>query len=82
VKDARPRRLWKTPVVLPSIGGSIPNHVFSDILQLPTIWIPHSYPGYAQHAPDEHMLSGIAREGLMLMAGLWWDLGDNGVYAS
>jgi acetylornithine deacetylase/succinyl-diaminopimelate desuccinylase-like protein len=55
---------------------SIPNHVFSDILQLPTVWIPQSYPGCSQHGPDEHMLSGIAREGLMLMTGLWWDLGD------
>ncbi len=48
----------------------------SDILGLPTVWIPHSYPGCAQHAPDEHMLAPVAREGLMMMAGLWWDPGE------
>ena len=41
-----------------------------------TIWVPHSYAGCSQHAPDEHMLAPIAREGLGLMAGLFWDLGE------
>ena len=33
---------------------------------------------HRQHAPDEHMLAPIAREGLGLMAGLFWDLGESG----
>ena len=45
---------------------------------LKTIWVPHSYAGCSQHAPDEHMLAPIAREGLGLMAGLFWDLGETG----
>ncbi|MBN3724019.1 M20 family metallopeptidase [Burkholderia sp. Ac-20379] len=71
--------LGRAPRVLPNIGGSIPNHVFSDVLGLPTVWMPHSYPGCAQHAPDEHMLANVAREGLMMMAGVWWDLGERSV---
>jgi hypothetical protein len=43
---------------------------------LRTIWIPHSYAGCSQHAPDEHLLAPIAREGLGAMAGLFWDLGE------
>src|SRR6266404_821703 len=35
----------KAPAVLPNFGGSLPNDVFSDSLGLPTIWVPHSYPG-------------------------------------
>ena len=31
-----------------------------------------------QHAPDEHMLAAVAREGLMVMTGLFWDLGEPG----
>ena len=62
--------------VLPNLGGSLPNDIFADVLGLPTVWIPHSYAGCSQHAPDEHLLASVARESLGLMAGLWWDLGD------
>ncbi|XAS67673.1 M20 family metallopeptidase [Micrococcaceae bacterium Sec5.7] len=64
------------PAVLPNIGGSLPNHVFEGILGLPTLWIPHSYPGCLQHAPNEHMLSSIAREGLQIACGIFHDLGS------
>ena len=68
--------LGKKPALLPNLGGSIPNSPFSDILGLPTIWIPHSYPACAQHAADEHALSSISLEGLQIMAGLFNDLSD------
>jgi acetylornithine deacetylase/succinyl-diaminopimelate desuccinylase-like protein len=64
------------PAVLPNLGGSLPNDAFSEILGLPTIWVPHSYPGCSQHAPNEHLPVSIAREGLAIMAGLYWDLGE------
>jgi hypothetical protein len=52
--------------------------VFADLLGMPTLWVPHSYPACAQHAPDEHLLASVAREGLQLMGGLYWDLGEPG----
>jgi hypothetical protein len=61
---------------LPNLGGSLPNDIFADVLGLPTVWIPHSYAGCSQHAPNEHLLASVAREALGLMAGLWWDLGE------
>jgi acetylornithine deacetylase/succinyl-diaminopimelate desuccinylase-like protein len=64
------------PALLPNLGGSLPNDVFTDGLGLPTIWIPHSYPACAQHAPDEHLLAPLARQALRLMTALFWDLGD------
>jgi acetylornithine deacetylase/succinyl-diaminopimelate desuccinylase-like protein len=64
----------KQPVLLPNLGGSLPNDVFADILGLPTVWVPHSYAACQQHAPDEHLLSPVAREALQLMTGLFWDL--------
>jgi len=66
------------PALLPNLGGSLPNEAFADVLGLPTIWVPHSYPGCAQHAPDEHLPSSLVRESLQVMAGLWWDLGELG----
>lgn len=66
----------KRPALLPNLGGSLPNDAFSEILGIRTIWVPHSYPACSQHAPDEHLPVAIAREGLALMAGLYWDLGE------
>jgi acetylornithine deacetylase/succinyl-diaminopimelate desuccinylase-like protein len=66
----------KQPAVLPNFGGSLPNEVFSETLALPTIWVPHSYPGCSQHAPDEHILLSVTEEALGIMAGLFWDLGE------
>jgi len=64
------------PAILPNLGGSLPNDIFAEVLGLPTIWVPHSYAGCSQHAPDEHLLAPVARQGLEIMAGLFWDLGE------
>jgi acetylornithine deacetylase/succinyl-diaminopimelate desuccinylase-like protein len=74
--DSIQRTTGKPPAVLPNFGGSLPNDVFSDGLGLPTIWVPHSYPGCSQHAPDEHILLSVTEEALGIMAGLFWDLGE------
>ena len=76
VLDSLQRTSGIAPVLLPNLGGSLPNDVFADGLGLPTVWIPHSYPACSQHAPDEHLLAPVARQGLELMTGLFWDLGD------
>jgi acetylornithine deacetylase/succinyl-diaminopimelate desuccinylase-like protein len=70
--------LGRRPVVLPNLGGGLPNDIFATDLGLPTLWVPHSYPGCKQHGPDEHTLLPILREGLAMMTGLLWDLGEEG----
>lgn len=72
------RSTGTTPALLPNLGGSLPNEPFAHGLGLPTVWVPHSYPGCAQHAPDEHLPAPLVREALQVMAGLWWDLGEPG----
>lgn len=67
----------KKPALLPNLGGTVPNDVFADTLGLPTLWVPHSYPACSQHAPNEHLLGSVAREALGVMAGIWWDLGED-----
>ena len=76
MEGARERTSGKKPVILPNLGGSLPNDIFSDLLGLPTVWIPHSYASCSQHAPNEHMLAPVARDALRLMAGIMWDLGE------
>jgi acetylornithine deacetylase/succinyl-diaminopimelate desuccinylase-like protein len=73
------RTTGKKPAILPNLGGSLPNDIFAELLAMPTVWVPHSYPACSQHAPNEHLPVAIAREGLAMMAGLYWDLGEAGV---
>jgi acetylornithine deacetylase/succinyl-diaminopimelate desuccinylase-like protein len=70
------RSTGKRPVLLPNLGGSLPNDVFAEGLGLPTVWVPHSYAACQQHAPDEHLLAPVVREALQMMTGLFWDLGE------
>jgi acetylornithine deacetylase/succinyl-diaminopimelate desuccinylase-like protein len=70
------RTTGKTAALLPNLGGSLPNDPFARVLGLPTVWVPHSYPGCAQHAPDEHDLAPLLREAMQIMAGLFSDLSD------
>ncbi|MFM7255143.1 MAG: M20 family metallopeptidase [Betaproteobacteria bacterium] len=72
------RSLGRRPAFLPNLGGSLPNAVFSQVLGLPTVWIPHSYAGCQQHAPNEHLRVDLMEEGLAIMVGLFWDLGQAG----
>ncbi|WP_028356103.1 M20 family metallopeptidase [Bordetella petrii] len=69
------RTSGKKVAVLPNLGGSLPNDIFTDVLGLRTVWVPHSYPGCSQHAPNEHLPPELLREALALMTGLYWDLG-------
>jgi hypothetical protein len=63
------------PNMLPNLGGSLPNEVFHRHPGLPTVWVPHSYAACSQHAPNEHLLAPVVRDGLRLMTGIFWDLG-------
>ncbi len=73
-REALARHAGQPPAVIPQMGGSICNEVFTDILGIPAIWIQHSYRGCSQHAPDEHVLLPLCREALGIMAastGIW-----------
>ena len=65
----------RKPHLLPNLGGSLPNDIFTGILGMPTVWVPHSHAASSTHAPNEHLLASIARDGLRIMTGLFWDVG-------
>lgn len=62
--------------IVPNSSGGNPSKFFMDGLGVPAIWIPNSYSGCRQHAPDEHIPVRLVREGLGNFAGLFWDLGS------
>ncbi len=76
VRDSIAKTTGKPVTVLPNLGGALPNDIFVEVLDLPTIWVPHSYAGCSQHAPNEHVPASLFREALGLMAGLYWDLAE------
>jgi hypothetical protein len=75
-KDSVTQSFGSAPNILPNLGGSLPNDAFTDVLGVPTIWVPHSYASCSQHAANEHMLAPLARQGLQIMAGLFFDVGE------
>lgn len=77
VENSLTRTAGKRPHVLPNLAGSLPNDAFTDILGLPTIWIPHSHAECGQHGPNEHALVPIAREGMQVMTALFLDIAEN-----
>lgn len=78
VAESLTRSAGRAPHILPNLAGSLPNDSFADILGLPTVWVPHSYRGCSQHAPNEHLLKPVCRDALRVMAGLFWDMGEGG----
>jgi acetylornithine deacetylase/succinyl-diaminopimelate desuccinylase-like protein len=77
VENSLARSVGRRPHVLPNLAGSLPNDAFTDILGLPTIWIPHSHAECGQHGPNEHALVPIAREGMQVMTALFLDIAEN-----
>ena len=59
------------PVVMPLIGGSSPNYLFTNVLGLPAVWTTYANADEGNHAPNENMtidafLSGIRASAVVL----------------
>ncbi len=44
------------PVAMPILGGTLPAHVFTDILGVPTFWLPAANSDNQQHDINEHYI--------------------------
>jgi acetylornithine deacetylase/succinyl-diaminopimelate desuccinylase-like protein len=42
------------PYVVPSLGGSLPDYVFTRILGIPSLLVPYANPDQNNHAPNEN----------------------------
>lgn len=43
------------PVILPSMGGSLPDYIWTKVLGKPSIMVPYANADEANHAPNENM---------------------------
>ncbi len=76
VKGAVERNSNQPCGILPNGGGSNMTYMLQYIIGMPCVWLPLSYAGCSQHAPDEHILMPLMREGMRHVTGIYWDLGD------
>ncbi|MBA2529882.1 MAG: M20/M25/M40 family metallo-hydrolase [Euzebyales bacterium] len=48
--------VWgREPLVLPSLGGTLPDYVFTRLLGLPSLLVPYANADQANHAPNENL---------------------------
>lgn len=62
--------------VVPCSGGSNVTGIIASELGMPFSWLPMSYLACSQHAPNEHILKPLMREGLELITGVYWEMGS------
>ena len=43
------------PLLIPALGGSLPDYVFTKILGIPAFTVPYANPDEANHAPNENL---------------------------
>ncbi len=60
----------KKPVLLPSLGGSLPIYMFEDLLQVPIIGLPIANHDNNQHQPDENLRIGNLWTGIETYAAI------------
>jgi acetylornithine deacetylase/succinyl-diaminopimelate desuccinylase-like protein len=64
------------PLLVPVLGGSLPLHVFTGVLGLPTFGIPLGNPDQANHAPNENLDLDRFRTGIKTAAAVLAKLGS------
>ena len=48
------RAIGEPPLIIPAIGGSLPDYVFTQDLGLPLVNVPYANADEANHAPNEN----------------------------
>lgn len=63
------------PVAMPSVGGSLPNYVWTKILNIPTVGVPYANPDEDNHAPNENMVLECFYKGIKATVQVIHELG-------
>ncbi len=66
----------KEPIVLPVIGGSLPNAVWTDVLKIPAISVPYANADENNHAPNENIQVECFLQGIITTATVLYALGE------
>ena len=67
------------PLLIPAMGGSLPDYVFTKILGIPAFGTPYANPDEANHAPNENLEVERFIKGIKTGAAVLANLGTFGV---
>jgi acetylornithine deacetylase/succinyl-diaminopimelate desuccinylase-like protein len=68
VVDAIAEAYGREAVVMPVLGASSPNFLFTDVLKLPSIWTTYANADEDNHAPNENMTLDAFFDGIVASA--------------
>lgn len=74
VREAVEKAYGVKPVNMPLAGGSLPNYVFTDILNMPAISVPYGNPDENNHAPNENFKLSCYFNGIHATAQVLYEL--------
>lgn len=52
------------PLLVPGVGGSLPDYVWTQILGVPSVMVPYANADEANHAPNENMVVALFYKGI------------------
>ncbi len=56
------------PVVQPRLGGSAPDYLITELLKLPSIWVPFANADENNHSPNENLVMADFYDGIKISA--------------
>lgn len=77
IRAAR-RAYGAEPVVMPSLGGSLPDYVWTRLLGVPSVVVPYANPDEGNHGPNENMALDCFYSGIRCTAEVLAELGRPG----
>ena len=76
VTEAVRKSYGMEPVLQPSLGGSLPDYVWTQILKAPSVVVPYANFDEANHSPNENIGVDNFYNGIRCTAQLIWQLGE------
>ncbi|WP_117192154.1 M20/M25/M40 family metallo-hydrolase [Rhizobium terrae] len=76
IRDAIVAARGVEPLLYPTVGGSLPDYVFTKILKKPAFVVPYANADEANHAPNENLKIGLFIDGIKTGAALLSKLGE------
>lgn len=64
------------PIIVPGVGGSLPDYVWTDTLGVPSIIVPYANHDEANHAPNENMMTDLFFNGILCTCHVIHRLGE------
>ncbi|MBM7632821.1 M20/M25/M40 family metallo-hydrolase [Geomicrobium sediminis] len=65
VREATERSFERKTFIQPSLGGSLPNHVWTNILGVPSVIVPYANADEANHSPNENLVVDNFYKGIL-----------------